>query len=50
MIRAIYFATCFACCFLGLIIAIHIDTTIGLSMFFIFIIKFLLMLPKYKEE
>jgi len=50
MIRAIYFAICFACCFLGLIIAIHIDTTIGLSIFALFVVKFLLMLPQYKEE
>lgn len=49
MIRAIYFALCFACSFLGLIIAIHIDTTIGLSMFALFIVKFLLMLPKYES-
>jgi hypothetical protein len=50
MIRAIYFALCFACSFLGLIIAIHIDTTIGLSMFALFIVKFLLMLPQHRGE
>jgi len=50
MIRAIYFAICFACCFLGLIIAIHIDTTIGLSIFGLFIVKFFLMLPQYQED
>ena len=50
MIRAIYFATCFACCFLGLIIAIHIDTPIGLGIFALFIVKFFLMLPTTQEE
>jgi len=52
MIRAIYFATCFACCFLGLIIMLHIPSLfwIGLGMFILFIIKFFLMLPQYKEE
>jgi hypothetical protein len=45
MIRAIYLAICFACSFLGLIIAIHIDTPIGLGIFALFIVKFFLMLP-----
>ena len=49
MIRSIYFALCFGLAFLGLVIAIHIDGAIGLSMFALFIIKFFLMLPDIKE-
>ena len=36
MIQAIYFALCFATMFLGLIIAIHIHTWIGLSIMILF--------------
>jgi len=48
MIQAIYFALCFATMFLGLIIAIHIHTWIGLSIMILFGIKFMLQLPTYK--
>ena len=50
MIRALYFALCFGLALFGLLVVTHINITIGLSIFFIFIIKFLLMLPKYQEE
>ena len=50
MIRAIYFSLCFCLAMFGLLVVSQIDTTIGLSMFGLFIIKFLLMLPQYKEE
>ena len=50
MIRSIYFALCFGLALFGLLVVTHISIPIGLSMFFIFIIKFLLMLPQYKEE
>lgn len=50
MIKSIYFALCFGLALFGLLIVTQINITIGLSMFFLFIIKFLLMLPKYKEE
>jgi len=50
MIRSIYFALCFGLALFGLLVVTHINITIGLSIFFIFIIKFLLMLPKYQED
>ena len=50
MIRAIYFSLCFGLALFGLLVVSHISIPIGLGMFFIFIIKFLLMLPQYKEE
>ena len=43
MIRALYFGLCFAIAFLGVVIAIHINFWIGVSIFTLFIIKFLLM-------
>ena len=50
MIRAIYFALCFGLALFGLLVVSHISIPIGLSMFFIFIIKFLIMLPTTQEE
>jgi hypothetical protein len=50
MIKAFYFALHFAIIFLGLIIAIHVDTWIGLGIFGLFTIKFLLMLPDLNER
>ena len=47
---AIYFALHFAGAFLGLIIAIHLSTWLGLSMFFFFIIKFLIMMPSIEKQ
>ena len=43
MVRALYFGLCFAIAFLGIVIAIHINFWIGVSIFTLFIIKFLLM-------
>jgi len=48
--KAIYFALCFAMAFLGLIIAIHFNAILGLTMFALFIIKFFLMLPQTMES
>jgi len=39
MIRSIYFALCFGLALFGLLVVTHISIPIGLSMFFIFIIK-----------
>ena len=50
MLKAFYFALHFAAMFLGLIIAIHIDMWIGLGIFGLFIIKFMLMLPDLNER
>ena len=50
MFKAFYFALHFAVMFLGLIIAIHIDMWIGLGIFGLFIIKFMLMLPDLNER
>jgi len=47
---AFYFALHFVGAFLGLIIAIHVSTWLGLSMFFFFIIKFLVMMPNVSEQ
>ena len=47
--KAIYFALCFAMAFLGLIIAIHLNAALGLTMFALFIVKFFLMIPQTME-
>ncbi len=49
MIRAIYFALCFGIALFGLFVITQINLTIGLSVFALFIVKFLLMLPTYQE-
>jgi hypothetical protein len=49
MIRAIYFALCFGIALFGLFVITQINLTIGLSVFALFIVKFLLMLPSYQE-
>jgi len=45
MIKALYFGICFATAFLGLIIAIHINLWLGLSITTLFLVKFMLQLP-----
>ena len=50
MIRSIYFALCFGIALFGLFVITQINLTIGLSVFALFIVKFFLMLPQYKEE
>ena len=51
MIYAFYFALNFAGAFLGLIIALHTEMTwIGLGIFFVLMIKFVLMLPDLNER
>jgi len=47
---AFYFALHFVGAFLGLVIAIHVSTWLGLSMFAFFIIKFLIMMPDVMEK
>jgi hypothetical protein len=47
---ALYFALHFAAAFLGLIIAIYVSTWLGISMFFFFIIKFLIMMPSIEKQ
>jgi len=47
---AFYFALHFVGAFLGLIIANNLSTWLGLSMFFFFIIKFILMMPTVSEQ
>jgi len=46
---ALYFALHFGAAFLGLVIAIHLNFWLGLSMFCFFIIKFCLMMPTVSE-
>jgi hypothetical protein len=50
MIKAIYFALHFAMIFLGLVIAIHFDPWLGLALFGVFTVKFMLMLPDLNER
>jgi len=50
MIRAIYFALCFGIALFGLFVITHINLTIGLSVFSLFIVKFFLMLPQTMES
>jgi len=45
ILNAIYFALCFMLILLGLIIAIHFNFWIGMSMMILFTIKFMLQLP-----
>jgi hypothetical protein len=50
MIRAIYFALHFAMVFLGVVIAIHFDMTIGLILAGTFAVKFFFMMPSTDEN
>ena len=51
ILYAFYFALHFAMIFLGIIIAVHTDMTwIGLGIFFLMIVKFMLMLPDLNER
>jgi len=43
MVRALYFGLCFAIAFLGIVIAIHLNFWLGISISILFLIKFLLM-------
>ena len=46
MLKSIYFALHFAMIFLGIILAIHFDPTIGLLIAGTFGVKFFFMLPE----
>ena len=50
MLKAIYFALHFAMVFLGVIIAIHFDMTLGLILAGTFAVKFFFMLPSTDEN
>jgi hypothetical protein len=50
MLRAIWFSIHFAIIFLGLIIAIHFDTWLGVALMGVFTVKFMLMLPDLNER
>jgi len=50
MLYAIYFALHFAMIMLGLVIAIHFDPWLGLALFGVFTVKFMLMLPDLNER
>jgi len=50
MIRAIYFALCYCMAMFGLLVITQIDFKLGFLMFLLFLVKFLLMIPKYKGE
>ena len=46
MLRAIYFALHFAMIFLGVVLAIHFDFTIGVLIATTFIVKWFFMFPQ----
>ena len=50
MIRAIYFALNFVMIFLGVVLAIHFDLWIGLSLIALFTFKFFLQLPSTESN
>ena len=50
MIRAIYFALHFVMIFLGVVLAIHFDLYIGLSLIALFTFKFFFMLPDIESN
>ena len=50
MLYAIYFALHFAMIFLGCVIAIHFDMTIGLLIAGTFAVKFFFMLPNVDQN
>ena len=50
MLRAIYFALHFAVIFLGIIIAIHFDMTLGLIIAGTFTVKFFFMFSEHKQS
>ncbi len=50
MLRAFYFALHFAVIFLGIIIAIHFDFTIGLLVAFLGVFMFWAMLPSTDQN
>ena len=50
MIRAIYFALCYCMAMFGLLVITQIDFKWGFLMFLLFLVKFLLMIPKYQGE
>jgi len=47
---ALYFALHFVGAFLGIVIAIHLSFWLGISMFFFFIIKFMIMIPDVSRQ
>jgi len=50
MIRAIYFSLCYCMAMFGLLVITQIDFKWGFFMFLLFLVKFLLMIPKYQGE
>ena len=50
MLRAIYFALHFAVIFLGCIIAIHFDMTLGLIIAGAFVVKWWFMFSEHKQS
>ena len=50
MIRAIYFALHFAVIFLGVVIAIHFDRTLGLIFAGFFTVKWFYMFPQIEGK
>jgi ABC-type Mn2+/Zn2+ transport system permease subunit len=49
MIKLFYFLLCFLMCFFGVILSIHFNLWIGLSITILFGIKFILLIPNTKK-
>ena len=50
MLKAIYLALCYALAMFGLLVMTQINLWLGLSMFFLFLVKFWLQLPTYEGD
>ena len=48
MLKAFYFTLCYALAMFGLLVMTQINLWLGLSMFFLFVVKFMLQLPTYE--
>ena len=49
MIKLFYFLLCFLMCFFGVILSIHFNLWIGLSIAILFGIKFILLIPNTNQ-
>ena len=48
MLKAFYLALCYVLAMFGLLVITQINLWLGLSMFFLFVVKFMLQLPTYE--
>ena len=50
MLKAFYFALCYVLAMFGLLVITQINFWLGLSMFVLFVVKFMLQLPTYEGK